>query len=121
MELAEWMELAMGIAFVAFVLTLAGVLWRVHRDKAPEKPSLLDLLTATDRQSKVRFDARKCYESGAFFLSSWAFVYLVVTKGLTEWFFIGYMATWVTARFLRDREQRLANGNGGPPAAKDGQ
>ena len=112
-DLTDWMEVGMGLAFVVFVLFILGSLWRVHRDKSSDKPSLLDLLTATDKAGKVRFDARKCYEAGAFFASSWAFVYLVVTKGLTEWFFIGYMASWVTARFLRDREQRLNNAQNG--------
>jgi len=111
MELTDWMELAMGVAFVAFVLVIVGSIWRVHRDKSPDKPSLLDLLTATDRTGRVRFDARKCWEAGAFFCSSWAFVYVVMTKALTEWFFVGYMGAWVLARALRDREQRLANGN----------
>ena len=114
MELTDWMELSMGIAFLLFVVMIVGALWRVHRDKSADKPSLLDLLTATDKEGKVRFDARKSFEAGAFFLSSWALVYLVVTKGLTEWFFIGYMAAWVVARSLRDREHRLStvNGNG---------
>ena len=112
MELTDWMELGMGIAFVAFVLMVVGSLWRVHRDKSADKPSLLDLLTATVKTGKVRFDARKCWEAGGFFVSTWAFVYVVVTKNLTEWFFVGYMFAWVTARFLRDREKRLNTING---------
>jgi hypothetical protein len=67
-----------------------------------------DYLTST-RDAKVRFDARKTWEAGAFIVSTFAFVWLVYSDKLTEWFFIGYMGTWVGARFLRDREQRLSS------------
>jgi hypothetical protein len=72
-----------------------------------------DLLTST-KDGVIRFDARKCWEAGAFVVSTVAFVVLTWRNGLTEWFFIGYMGTWVGARFLRDREQRL----NASPAAK---
>ena len=66
-----------------------------------------DLVTATDRHGVVRLDARKCWEAGAFCASSWVFLYITMTNHLSEWFFTGYMAAWVGARFLRDREKRL--------------
>lgn len=65
-----------------------------------------DYITAT-KDGAVRFDARKTWEAGAFVVSTAAFVWLAYGDKLTEWFFIGYMGTWVGARFLRDREQRL--------------
>lgn len=58
----------------------------------------------------VHFDPRKTWEAGAFLVSTAAFAWLAYSDKLTEWFFIGYMGTWVGARFLRDREQRLAKG-----------
>ena len=33
---------------------------------------------------------------GAFVISSWAFVFLIITEQMTEWFFFGYMAAWVS-------------------------
>lgn len=68
-----------------------------------------DYVTATDRNGRIRFDSRKTWEAGAFLVSTVAFVWLVYADRFTEWFFIGYMGTWVGARFLRDREQRLNN------------
>jgi hypothetical protein len=81
-------------------------LWKVNQD--PKRPNLLDVLTSTDRKGKPRFDSRKCFEAGAFCVSTWAFVYLTLSRQLTEWFFAGYIAAWVVARTMRDREQRLA-------------
>lgn len=91
--------------------TMIGIsLIRIHRDKT--KPSFLDLIT-TVRNGVQYFDARKCWEAGAFCVSTWAFVFLTASGKLTEFFFVGYMTTWVGARFLRDREKRL----GGAPKA----
>jgi hypothetical protein len=75
--------------------------------KLPASP--WDIFTSTGRDGKVRFDARKSFEAGAFIVSTWAFVYLTLQSKLTEWFFIGYMTAWTVARYLRDREQRLTN------------
>jgi hypothetical protein len=83
-------------------------LLRMHKDK--ELPSLSDLITATDKKGKARLDARKCFEAGCFLASTWAFVFLTASGKLTEFFFVGYMGSWVGARYLRDREKRLSVG-----------
>ena len=99
-------KIVMGAVF-GLLMVLAGItLWKIHTDT--KQPSLLDLLTSTDKKGKVRFDARKCFEAGAFATSTWAFVFITIDGKLTEWFFAGYMAAWVGARWLRDREQRLS-------------
>lgn len=67
-----------------------------------------DYITSTDKHGKVRFDARKTWEAGAFVASTWAFILFSWRGTLTEFFFVGFMTTWVGARFLRDREQRLS-------------
>lgn len=69
--------------------------------------NLWDLVTATDRNGVARTDGRKFFEVGAFVVSTVAFSYLVVVDNLTEVFLTVYMGAWVTARYLRDREQRL--------------
>ena len=87
--------------------TMIGIsLLRMHRD--PKAPNLIDLLTSTDRKGVTRMDARKCWEAGAFCVSTWAFVFLTASGKLSEFFFVGYMGAWVGARFLRDREKRLS-------------
>lgn len=98
-------KMVMGAVFALLSILVAISLWRVHRDK--KLPDLLDLLTATDKKGIVRFDARKCFEAGAFAVSTWGFVFITMEGKLTEFYFAGYMGAWVGARYLRDREKRL--------------
>jgi hypothetical protein len=35
---------------------------------------------------------------GAFIISSWGFVALIWKNAITEWYFIGYMASWAASR-----------------------
>lgn len=43
-----------------------------------------------------RISESKLARFGAFIISSWAFVFLIITEQMTEWFFMGYMAAWVS-------------------------
>lgn len=68
-----------------------------------------DYVTSTAKDGKVRFDPRKSFEFGSFWISTtWGFI-LIFQNKFSEWFFVGYMAAWTVARFLRDREQRLSS------------
>lgn len=98
-------QAAMSIVLIAGTAAIAVSLYRMHKD--PDAPALTDLITATDKEGKVRLDARKCFEAGAFLSSTWAFIFLTASGKLSEFFFVGYMGAWVGARFLRDREKRL--------------
>ena len=71
-----------------------------------------DYVTST-RGGVVRFDARKTWEAGAFFVSTWAFIQMTLTDNLTETFLVVYMGAWIGSRFLRDREQRLSKAGQG--------
>lgn len=98
---------------MSMLLLIGGIivgmsLLQAHRAEGP--PKLTDLLTSTDPRGVTRFDARKCWEAGTFAVSTWAFVFLTASGKLTEFFFVGYMTTWVGARFLRDREKRMPVG-----------
>lgn len=67
-----------------------------------------DYVTSTDKTGRLRFDPRKTFEFGSFVMTTiWGS--LLVWRGtFTEFFFIGYMTAWTTARYLRDREQRMS-------------
>ena len=98
---------------MSMILLVGGVIIgvtmiRMHRDKS--LPSLFDLLTSTDRTGTVRLDARKCFEAGAFVPSTWIVIFITAAGKFNEMAFGLYMATYTAARFLRDREKRLANG-----------
>jgi hypothetical protein len=107
--MTEHLPLIMGVAGVVMAVMALAWLVRAHFD--PEAPSLLDYLTATGADGVVHFDPRKSFEAGAFLVSSWGFVALVLAGKLTEFYFLGYMSAWIGARFLRDREQRLNRAN----------
>ena len=99
-------QIVMSTVLLCACIGIGVSLLKMHRD--PAQPNLTDLITSTDKTGKVRYDARKCFEAGAFLTSTWGFVFLTASFKLTEFFFIGYMSAWVGARFLRDREQRLS-------------
>ena len=98
-------QVAMGTILICGAAAIGVSLLKMHKD--PTAPNLRDLITSTDREGRVRIDARKCFEAGCFLSSTWAFVFLTANGKLTEVFFAGYMGAWVGARFLRDREKRM--------------
>lgn len=53
----------------------------------------IDQVTGRVSDSKTRINL-------AFFVTCWAFVYLVMNDKFTEWYFFGFMGAWVTDRFL---------------------
>ena len=99
-------QIAMSTVLICGTIAIGVSLLRMHKDK--KLPTLLDLITATDKKGRVRLDARKCFEAGCFLASTWGFVYLIAANRFTEFYFVGYMGAWVGARWLRDREKRLA-------------
>lgn len=98
-------QIVMGTVLICGAIGIGYSLLTMHKDK--RLPNLTDLLTSTDRKGKVRFDARKCFEAGAFLASTWAFIFLTAQGKLTETYLTVYMGAWVVARTMRDREQRL--------------
>ena len=83
-------HIPMGMSMVLFatVMVLLLVLWNFHRDKA-NKVDLKDLICHEGQINEAKF----C-RFGAFVVSTWGFVYLVLTAKLGEWYFAGYMAAW---------------------------
>jgi len=82
--------------------------------KLPASP--WDYVTSTDKQGRVRFDPRKSFECGSFLVSTTCGSILIYQQQFSEWFFIGYMAAWTAARWLRDREQRMTESESKKPA-----
>ncbi len=95
----------LGDYLYAFGIALFyGLLLLQHRRGALD---LNDLITSTDKKGKTRVDGRKLGEIGAWYVMTLGFWYLVVHDKVTEFYVIAYLGAFVTARFLRDREQRL--------------
>lgn len=90
--------------YVCALLVLVACLYRGHR---AGKIDLWELVTATDKSGRTRTDSRKLFECGAFLVMSIAFSYLAMLDKLSEAYLFIYAGSWVTARIMRDREQRL--------------
>ena len=101
-------QIVMSMVLLIFGVAVGISLLRMHGD--PSQPTLLDLITATDKKNKTRLDARKCFEAGSFLLSVWIMVYITSAGKLSIEYFTVFLGVWTTARFLRDREKRLTDG-----------
>ena len=100
-------QIVMGMILLVSGALIGVSLIRMHRDSS--LPNLMDLITATDKQGIVRLDSRKCFEAGAFLTSTWIMVFITAAGKFSFEAFGLYMATYTAARFLRDREKRLAD------------
>jgi hypothetical protein len=94
-----------GLA-LALVMALATILVRcivLRRSKV----DIFDGFVAKDKNGDLKPDFRKFFEFGSFMSSTWLFMFWPLIGKFDSAYAIGYMATWTTARYLRDREQRL--------------
>jgi hypothetical protein len=71
---------------MTFLLILLYI-W--HKD-SKSKIDLTDLIC-----SDGKIDEKKFTRLGAWIVSTWGFVYLIVDNKFTEWYFTGYIAVWV--------------------------
>lgn len=94
--IADWL-------YLLVLMTAVLCLWRGHRT------ARIDLWdTVRTRKGEVTYtDPRKLFEVGAFVVMSCGFSYMVIQGKLTEFYAGIYVTAFVTARALRDREQRL--------------
>jgi len=99
---ADWL-------YLLLLLTAVLCLWRGHRTGAI---NLWDTVRTTKKGKDgapdfIYTDPRKLFEVGAFVVMTCGFSYQVIQGKLSEWYAGIYVAAFVTARALRDREQRL--------------
>lgn len=83
------MHVSMSVVLAMVVVFLIAILWVWHRD-SNSKVDLKDLI-CIDGQ----LDEKKFTRFGAWIVSTWGFVYLMLDGKFTEWYFTGYMAIWV--------------------------
>jgi len=83
------MNIGMGglLALVLLFLIVLLIVW--HKD-SQSKIDLKDLIC-----KEGRLDEKKFTRFGAWIVSTWGFVYLILLNKFTEWYFTGYMAIWV--------------------------
>jgi hypothetical protein len=83
-------ENIMGLLLFTLILVVMISLTVVHLDKT-DNINLEDLISTNNK-----LDGEKFARFGAWIVSTWGFIYLVVMGQLTEWYFVGYIGVWVT-------------------------
>lgn len=83
------MHISMSAVLAMVVCFLIAILCVWHRDGR----SKIDLRDLICKDSKL--DEKKFTRFGAWIVSTWGFVYLMLDGKFTEWYFTGYMAIWV--------------------------
>ncbi len=83
----------MQVVGVILILFWCYTLHRWSRDPAYDNFKLI--YCVSNRQGYP--DNAKIREWGAYFVSTYGFLWLLWGRGMTEWYFVGYMAAWVAA------------------------
>lgn len=92
----------MYIILALIVIVCTFYLWRLNEDQK-SSISMIDLVSINGRLNERKFS-----RFGAWVVSTWGFIYLVVTNRLDEWYFMGYMGAWVAnaliGKYIKDRD-----------------
>lgn len=78
----------MSLLLTIVTCFLLLLLWVWHRDSR-SKIDLTDLIC-----KEGRVDEKKFTRLGAWIVSTWGFVYMILDDQFTEWYFVGYMGIW---------------------------
>lgn len=97
------MQLGMSGVLGLVVLFLIVLLYVWHKD-SHSRVDLKDLICKSGH-----LDEKKFTRLGAWIVSTWGFVYLILDDQFTEWYFTGYMAIWVGNAIV---DKYLNNKNG---------
>jgi len=93
-SIVEWFTAAHTMQLLLAILVLGTLYILVQLSRNPyDTLNLSDLVTVNGR-----LDEKKFTRFGAWVVSTWAFVYLIVNKPeqFPEWYFVGYMGVWVS-------------------------
>ena len=93
-SIVEWFTAAHTMQLLLAILVLGTLYILVQLSYNPDNTlNIADLVTVNGR-----LDEKKFTRFGAWVVSTWAFVYLIVNKPeqFPEWYFVGYMGVWVS-------------------------
>ena len=98
-------DIFMWVLLFMLMIFLIGLLWSWHKAKN-NNFNLMDAITIDGK-----LDESKMTRFIAFIISTWGFIFLMITEKFTEWYFMGYMAAWVGNalfnRYLRQRDKEI--------------
>lgn len=102
------MKVSMSMLLAVVVVFLIALLWIWHRDSR-NRIDLRDLICVDSK-----LDEKKFTRLGAWIVSTWGFVYLILDSKFTEWYFTGYMAIWVgnaiVDKYLNNKNNKVQQG-----------
>lgn len=87
-------QVGMGMVLTIVVVFLMLLLWIWH-SSSHNRVDLKDLVCR-----EGRLDEKKFTRFGAWIVSTWGFVYMIIDDQFTEWYFVGYMGVWVSNALL---------------------
>jgi hypothetical protein len=102
------------LIFLFFVIAYNIVRWlyKLNKDKN-NTIYFVDLITVNGRLNE-----RKVCRFGAWLISTWGFMFLILNNQLSEWYFVGYMGAWV-ANALIGKAIKDPNGEEFPTPKED--
>lgn len=82
-------QFSMSALLIIIFLMGCIMLWLYTRNQHT-RIDFKDLFCTDDQ-----IDTKKFFTLGAWIVSTWGFVYLLIEERFSEWYFAGYMAAWV--------------------------
>lgn len=108
----DFMSVFLIFILCVFIISISRWLWKLNNDKN-NTIYFVDLISVNGRLNE-----RKVSRFGAWIISTWGFMYLILTGKLSEWYFVGYMGAWV-ANALIGKAIKDPNGEENPTPKED--
>ena len=103
----EIVSILLIITLALFTYVVIRWLWKLNKDEN-NTINIIDLVTVNGRLNE-----RKVSRFGAWIISTWGFMFLILNNQLSEWYFVGYMGAWV-ANALIGKAIKDPNGEENP-------
>lgn len=104
MEFLQYLTNDLMLIVLGLMIFALGIwLYNLNND-AGNTLDLADLIS-----EKGRISDAKLIRFGTWLISSWGFVFLITRESLTEWYFIGYMGSWVANALISKHISRKAD------------
>lgn len=99
---------SMALLLLILIIGVVVALLKLHLNQS-DRLDLEELVLTNDK-----IDEQKFMRFGAWIISTWGFVYLIVVGNLSEWYFVGYIGVWVSNaifdKYLNNKNQQMMVG-----------
>jgi len=108
----DFMSVFLIFLFIVVAYNIVRWLYKLNKDKN-NTIYFVDLITVNGKLNE-----RKVCRFGAWLISTWGFMFLILNNQLSEWYFVGYMGAWV-ANALIGKAIKDPNGEEFPTPKED--